>query len=214
MEISNYHRLSQDNITEIAQILSECFQADPLYCKLLPDEHLRKKILKEIFECDAEEMFNYCDVVGDSDDVKGIMIFTDSTEKRSAMRKYLAEKLYAFKTNLMLIKNDWSLKTLFRFFRCRKYLISKWATRLEPANQLHIIYLAVKKEFHGQGIAHKLLAPVFEYADNNDIMVTLETHNKDNVQIYEHYGFEMYEEFATKIGLKQYCLVRKPNVQG
>lgn len=210
MDTHHYHILKKENKADIAQTLFECFKGDPLYEKLVPNKEAREKILQDVFSCDASEMLNYCNVLSDSPLVKGILILTDSTEKRSLIRQFFAERIYALKTELGLIKNDHSLKTLFRFFQAHDMLVSKWTAKVHAEKQIHIIYLAVKTEYHGQGVANKLMLPVLEYADKNGITVTLETHNEHNITLYKHYGFDLYQTMDGVMGLKQFCFIRKP----
>lgn len=49
---------------------------------------------------------------------------------------------------------------------------------------------------------------VRDYADENRLLVSLETHNEHNVKMYEHYGFHLFEVVQKHFSLKQYCMVR------
>ena len=63
---------------------------------------------------------------------------------------------------------------------------------------------------HGKGLAHKLISPVLAYADKNGVQIALETHNAANLDMYRHYGFELFDSFSGELPLREYCLVRKP----
>ena len=40
-------------------------------------------------------------------------------------------------------------------------------------------------------------------------MISLETHNPDNVPLYEHFGFKVFGVVQKHFSLKQYCLIRE-----
>ena len=58
------------------------------------------------------------------------------------------------------------------------------------------------------GIAVKLLKAAVDYADKHHMMMSLETHNPNNVTLYQQFGFEIYEVLEKHFHLKQFCMVR------
>ena len=156
-------------------------------------------------------MLGACDVFSDSEEINGLIIADDESEAYNPVRFYAAEAYYALKSEVGLIKNDLSLSTLRNFFYGRKYLNSRWVSRLGTKRRIHIIYLAVAPESRGAGIAHRLLKPVLEYADQNDLLVTLETHNPQNLNFYLACGFSVVETLQSHFDLRQYCMVRRPH---
>ncbi|MEG1849090.1 MAG: N-acetyltransferase [Oscillospiraceae bacterium] len=211
MKTDQLYPLTKRDFPRAIKILCHCFVNDPLYQKLIPQEHIRLQALPELFTCDLHEMFSNCDVYSDSPEVNGLLIADDETEDYNPFQFYSTEAFYALKTDAYLIKEDFSLKTLRNFFVGRNYLNSQWLEELDTDRRIHIIYLAVAPEKQGTGIAHRLLLPVLEYADQNGLLVTLETHNPRNVAFYRNYGFETFEkELQGSFDLIQYCLIRKP----
>ena len=61
----------------------------------------------------------------------------------------------------------------------------------------------------GRGLAALLLDEVIRYADQHKLMISLETHNPDNVPLYEHFGFKVFGVMEKHFALRQYCLVRE-----
>ena len=71
--------------------------------------------------------------------------------------------------------------------------------------------IAVDKKIRGGGAFRELISPLLKECDIKKIPVLLETHNKSNVDIYKHFGFEIVKEFANEqIEFKQYCMIREP----
>jgi ribosomal protein S18 acetylase RimI-like enzyme len=73
----------------------------------------------------------------------------------------------------------------------------------------YLYNLSVRKNAQGKGIASKLLRPMLEFCDNEKMIIYLETNKKSNVDLYNHYGFELKkEEFIPKTNVMHYAMVR------
>ena len=140
--------------------------------------------------------------------VGGIFVVSDETKPYNPF-KYFADQLYSvIKTNACLIRDDPSLETFFNFLKGRDYLNSSWTEELDE-NRLHIIYLAVRPSCQGRGLAKYLMNTVLDYADQRNLLVSLETHNPKNVAMYRRFGFKLYDTIDHYPDLVQYCLVRE-----
>lgn len=209
METDRLYQVEKKDIKKLEELLTKCFLNDPLYCKFIPDERTRKKLLPELFKCDLEELFNSCKIYADSKELNGIIVVSDESEPYNVIKYFLDVVVAELKTDHYLIKEDPSLKTLWNFSIGRNYLNSKWTDKLDEDNRLHIIYLAVSPTMQHHGISRKLIQVVLDYADVNDLMVSLETHNKYNVSFYEHFGFCPFEIIEKHFDLIQYCMIRE-----
>lgn len=210
LDTDRLYRLNKKDLPRAIQILCRCFEKDPLYQKLIPQDKVRLQALPGLFNCDVHEMYDNCDVFSDSPEMNGLMILDDETASYNRLQYYATEAFYALKSDMCLIKGDWSLGTLVNFFTGRKYLNSEWLDRLKTKRRIHIIYLAVDPKCQGAGIAHRLLGPLLDYADEKGLMVTLETHNPQNLKFYTDCGFTLHEMMRSHFDLVQYCMVRTP----
>ena len=209
MQTDRLYRVTEYDIPNVIRTLTECFQADPLYRQLIPDADVRQRTLPEIFNCDANEMLSCCNVYADSHEVGGLVILDDETVPYDPLRYFSTEAFYALKTDVCLVREDWSLKTLWNFFLGRQYLNSRWTEEL-PDNRMQLIYFAVRPALQGAGVGHKMIQPVLDYADEHGLLISLETHNPANLPRYDHYGFDVYKTLKSHFELTQYCLVRQP----
>lgn len=207
LSIPKLYHVDKKNIEVLELLLTQCFEEDPLYKKLIPNEQTRQKLLPELFKCDLEEFFCTCEIYADSDALNGMIVICDETKPYNKY-KFFLEELYTYlKMNGYLIKEDPSLKTFCNFILAKDYLNSKWTEEIHTDNRLHIIYLAVKPAMQHHGISSQLIGAVLEYAQEKDLVVSLETHNERNVQFYQHFGFEIFKVVEKHFNLKQYCLV-------
>lgn len=200
--------MRREDFDAVIQTLTECFFEDPLYQALIPERAQRREILPEVFDCDANELVQYCDLYADSPAVNGLIMLEDPAEHKG-VRKYLAERYFAYLTEQRLLEDDESGEIAEHFRKAKNFLSSDWVAKAGK-NTIHIVYFAVRKAFHGKGLAHRLITPVLDYADKNGVQVALETHNAANLDMYKHYGFELFDSFTGSLNLREYCLLRKP----
>lgn len=209
LETDRLYQVEKKDIKKLEDLLTRCFLNDPLYCKFIPDEKTRKRLLPELFKCDLEELFESCVIYADSKELNGIIVVSDESEHYNVIKYFWDVIVAELKTDHYLIKEDPSLKTLWNFSIGRNYLNSKWTEKLDEDNRLHIIYLAVSPTMQHHGISRKLIQAVLDYAGEYDLMVSLETHNRHNVSFYEHFGFLTYEKIEKHFDLVQYCMIRE-----
>ena len=193
MDSEKLYRVQEEDLSKLEELLCRSFAADPLYVELIPDEEVRKRLMPELFQCDLTEFYETCEIFADSKDLNGILVVSDET----------------LRTEGYLIREDHSLKTFFNFVLGRDYLNSSWTDQLHQDRRLHIIYLAVDPEMQHHGIAATLVEEAVAYAERNDLMISLETHNPRNVAFYQQFGFKVYGVVEKHFSLKQYCLVRE-----
>ncbi len=209
MESHKLYRVQKEDLPGLRELLTQCFEEDPLYLKLIPDEDTRKRLLPELFECDLTEFFETCEIYADSRELHGILVVSDCREAIHPFHYFLAEIRALLKTDEYLIKEDKSLKTLWHFMLGRDYLNSSWTDQLHQQERLHIIYLAVRPSMQHQGISALLMNEAMDYASKHHMMLSLETHNEKNVALYQHFGFKIFGILEKHFNLKQYCMVKE-----
>ena len=75
----------------------------------------------------------------------------------------------------------------------------------------YLYNLSIKKDAQGKGIASKLMRPMLQFCDKENMVAYLETNKEANVGLYKHYGFElMKEELIPKTSVTHYSMVRDP----
>ncbi|MED9903475.1 MAG: N-acetyltransferase [Lachnospiraceae bacterium] len=213
MESDILYKAEKDDLPRLEALLNKCFAYDPLYQELIPDEKIRNRLLPQLFVCDITESYENCEIFADSDKLQGMLVVSDESTPYNFLKYYFAEIQAVLKTDGYLIKEDPSLKTFFNFAMGRAYLNSNWTTQLHQNKRLHIIYLAVDPQAQHHGIAAKLIMEVIRYADENKLMISLETHNPKNIAFYERFGFKIFGVMKKYLKLKQYCLIREIKYQ-
>lgn len=75
----------------------------------------------------------------------------------------------------------------------------------------YLAAIGVEPEFQGQGIGSALMRPMLERADRDGVHCWLDTHQEQNVRLYERHGFEVSERVELPSHpIPVYGMLRKP----
>ena len=209
METDRLYRIQKEDLPELEKLLTACFREDPLYQKLIPNDEIRERLMPELFKCDLTEFYETCEIYADSKELNSLLVVSDEAEPYNLFKYYFTEIEAVLRTEGYLLKEDASMKTFWNFVLGRDYLNSNWTDQLHQDNRLHVIYLAVRPSMQHHGLAALLMNEVLHYADKHQMMVSLETHNPNNVEFYQHLGFKLYGVLNKHFDLKQYCMIRE-----
>jgi GNAT superfamily N-acetyltransferase len=87
---------------------------------------------------------------------------------------------------------------------------SRLRRELAPKRHMYLGILAVDPAYQGQGFGSKLMQPMLAYLDDHKMPAYLETQTQRNVEMYQHWGFELLrEEMLPGTDLKLYLMLRK-----
>nr|WP_086939213.1 GNAT family N-acetyltransferase [Thaumasiovibrio occultus] len=75
---------------------------------------------------------------------------------------------------------------------------------------LNLLYVAPSQQ--GQGLARQLLAPLLARCDHEKLRCGVDTNNPDNIEIYQHFGFELVGQTHINEQLANYRLIRQPQL--
>lgn len=75
----------------------------------------------------------------------------------------------------------------------------------------YLYNLSISKKAQGKGLATKLLRPMLDFCDRENIVCYLETNKQINVSLYEHFGFHLAEQgMIPKSNVMHYAMCRQP----
>ncbi len=90
----------------------------------------------------------------------------------------------------------------------------KWRNKVcKRQNYYYIDLIAISHNLKGSGAFRKLMEPIIARMEQDNIPILLDTHDKNNVPIYEHFGFEIVDMHQSKFNHKliQYSMIKRPN---
>ena len=87
MNSDKLYKVQEQDLDRLKEILTVCFQNDPLYSTLIEDEATKERLLPHLLECDVTELFETCEVFADSPELKGVLILSDESDHHHATRR-------------------------------------------------------------------------------------------------------------------------------
>lgn len=184
---SNLVRLTKARIRPAAEMFARAFQDYPLFAGLIPDASERKLLLPDIFQFMIRFGVLYGEVYATSPDLEGISVWFSSEKAEMTLWKMIRIG------GLPLIYH------YFRMGRCISRLVAynKYAFKLHNRHahfpHWYLFLVGIDPKFQGRGHASALIRPMLGRIDQEHLPCYLETQNRENVSMYEHYGFELVQ---------------------
>ena len=205
IEKAGLYIVPKDRIKELASVAADAYRDYPLHNWFFGgkyDEYVSEMLMEITLKTMTEDAVFYAD----SEELNGFAV-------------WLPLGFNGNKTIPFIAKGG--LKLIFHSgFGIIKRLVSyeSYAMKLKKeftGNVDWYLYnLSVKKSAQGKGIAGKLLRPMLEFCDNENIVTYLETNKEINVSLYEHFGFELSKkELIPKSDVMHYAMVRNPEIK-
>lgn len=203
IEKAGLYIVPKSRIKELAQVASDAYLDYPLHNWISNgkyDEYVSFKIMEISLKTMAEDAVIYAD----SEEFNGFAAWLPMG--------FTGSKTLPFLTNggLNLIFHS-GFGIIGRLITYETYAMN---LKKEFTGNVdwYLYNLSVKKSAQGKGIAGKLLRPMLEFCDRENIVSYLETNKDTNVSMYEHFGFELAkEEMIPKTPVTHYAMVRKPD---
>ncbi|MFA9220702.1 MAG: hypothetical protein ACEQSL_05900, partial [Sediminibacterium sp.] len=87
----------------------------------------------------------------------------------------------------------------------RKREVQRFHSQWE--NFIHCSYLAVRKSARGHGAIFELRDALFQFQQEKQLPILIETTIEKNKRVYKRIGFRVHEERVVS-GFKTYCMVK------
>jgi len=84
-----------------------------------------------------------------------------------------------------------------------------WFVNYFDGEVFHLMITVIDESLKGTGAFRRLLTPVIKECEEKKMPIVLQTHNPENVPIYEHFGFRLMESpTSDRIDLTCFCMMR------
>ena len=208
VNLEGVYYLNTQEIKTIYREFALNFFDDDLYSTIFPSTSSRQWALPYLFRHYLKAIGPYCHFIADSEDLNCVVMVYDSTKGNQAVYK-----LRFFIMAIAMIPVAFgvqSIKNLRHAYDCLDMFSSKWTKEFVNGDYYHLDLIYTKKEKRNQGLAQQLIKKIIDDAQAKSFDLTLETHHKDNLYLYDKLGFHLmgtitHEEY----GLAQYCMLLK-----
>jgi ribosomal protein S18 acetylase RimI-like enzyme len=185
-----------------AEVLARAFLDDPFYEALLPDERSRPKRLAWFMERMLLYGLPYGHVYT-TPAVEGVACWFPPGHLSPGAGDVLRSGLYALPLRL-------GLGTYRRLNDFLAYTEAMRARRV-PEPHWYLLLLGVDDGCRGQGLGGRLLQPVLDRANREELACYLETEKEKNVRFYARHGFGVAEAGREpRHGVHTWALLRPP----
>ena len=189
-----------------AEVFSEGFMEDPLYNVIFSDEYKRRKALQIFFKNYCKFLSEYSDFNAYSSNMESLAMWYYS-DRYDSNFKYRAKTYKAIIKSLEMCRYI-SFKEFKRGLSILRKMDSRWIEEEVSGEYIHLDMFVVDKNHRGKKLMGKMMRPIINHEKHRNKSFTLETHNKRNVQLYSHFGFQLVREIKLEgTELTQYCMV-------
>ena len=197
-----------EDIEAIGKLILEGFVDDPKMEYQLRNLERKQYILKTIAESQVREFLEKGEVYT-VDNCTGAILGYNS--KNVDFNRFI-EILTTMNNELLKILTEDEMQMLISASQDLSNVDNlMWLNEIS-GEYYHLMTIVIDKQFRGRGIFRKLISPLLKECDEKKLPILLETHNKENLDIYKHFGFQIVKEFEDeKLDFRQYCMVRQPN---
>jgi ribosomal protein S18 acetylase RimI-like enzyme len=172
-----------------------------------PDEDERERIAPYFFSTTVFYGLRYGEVHAVSQDLEGVAVWIPSryypVKTGRLLRSVPLSEILGFGKNKGV-----RMKSLGQY-------IDSVHKRLAPFPHWFLQCIGVDQKFQGQGYASKLLRPMLKRIEEEGLPCYLETLEKQNVGLYEHFGFKVVEESNVPgTNLTNWAMLRGMSIKG
>ncbi|MFA5604615.1 MAG: GNAT family N-acetyltransferase [Dehalococcoidales bacterium] len=187
-----------------SQMFTRAFYNDPFSLYAFPDTKERDSRLIYMNEMSLRYGMRYGMVYAPSERIEGGAIWMPPGKATLSILGFL---LSGGITPIIKM----GLKTELKMLPLDKFMEQKHR-KLVPYPHWYLALLGVDPQYQKQGYAGKLLRPMLEKLDNENMPCYLETSSEKNYLMYRHFGFEIIDEYVLpKADIKLWAMLRKAN---
>jgi len=181
LKIDGLYKLNKNDIDKSAETLAKAFLDYPLFKYILGDNHSIENI-RILTKFIVRYSILYGQAYATSSDIEGVVLFSDFEDYKFTLFRSLRSG------GLSVVKIGREAGKRFN-----KYDEFNLKLHKENINEPHqyLIGIGVDPQKQGQAYGKKLLTTLLEVAEEKNHPCYLETHDKENVEIYRKYGFRL-----------------------
>lgn len=198
LKANNIYEMQEADINVFSENLAKGFEGYVLFEYFCQEAYDLRK-MKAFWEIALRASYNHAYSISDNIQANGIAVFFPPEYKDIGIISYLKAGGYKLISKLDVVR-------MLRFDNFASKIKKKYTDK----NTWYLFSFAVLPEARGKGIGSTLLKSMLNYFDQRNQACYLETLKKENVSLYEHYGFKLMEEVKVPgTDMTLYAMLRK-----
>lgn len=194
-------RLEKSNVEAATDMFTRAFYNDPFSLYAFPDESERGIRLPYMNRFSLYYGLRYGLAYTTSEKCEGGAIWMPPGKAKLSILGFLLSGGI-----IPIIKMG--LKAELKMLPLDKFMEEKHK-KLAPFPHWYLALLGVDPQYQKQGFAGKLMRPMLEKFDHENIPCYLETDSEKNYLMYQHFGFEIIDEFILpKADIRLWAMLR------
>ena len=204
MKTDNLYQLSRRDVEQGAAVLARAFIDYPTFKYLFPDPTSRGEQLEHVMRFFIRCGLLRGQVLAPSDRMEGVAIWYPSTDLDFGLNTVIRAGLASVLRGL-----GWS-----PFVRFKELGDAKKAHRNRTMQERYwfLDVIGVDPAHAHRGFGRRLIEPKLEQADRERSACYLDTCDRDNIALYERFGFRLRSTYRFQ-ELETFCMVRTPEPQ-
>lgn len=198
--INEIYRMKKGDLKKCALVAAKAFLDDES-SKFLLSSKLTQESLFEFYSIIYKVAYKKMYMFADSEDINGFIIFSSLKNAEISLWEFI--KAGGLKI-IFSVGLDFILRSLEYEKNCiniRRNFVS--------SNDWYIFQFGVAPEKQGTGLGSKIIKPVLNWFDSKNIVCCLETQKNVNVDIYNHFGFNLKRvDTLPRKQIKQFAMLR------
>lgn len=193
----------------VARVMANNFKEDPLIKETQFEVIKKNELLNAHSLIQTKHALNEGNLHLLDNNPKAFLIGVDSLNE-SKFKEFILNFKICIKTIRTLNLKDFR-KIISNNKKVSKVLNLSWHKKLIKNRYYKVKIIAIDKELRGTGAFRRLITPIIDFCNAEGIPLVLETHNDNNVGLYNHFGFELIKTITSSdTHIKQFCMIKWP----
>ena len=198
-----------ETINAVARVMADSFMEDPMNRAVLDGLEKAGKLMEAHSRIHTRHAIRTGMLQLLDDNPAAFLIGLDSRDAsrlddwKLILRIYLSSVgVLGFRDIRRLLSNSRKTGSVLSF---------SWEKEFIKGRYYRIKIVAVDKSMRGQGAFRRMMTPLIAFSDTEQVPIIIETHNEDNVGLYQKFGFELVKTITSpRTEIRQYCMIRWP----
>ena len=188
-------------INDAAHVLSRAFYHDPLFQYLFPEDSTRKNLSFYTFKFIISHAYKKGFILSTSPSLEGIAVWLPS----SSIHRNLIDQIRFGALTIYLKQGK---EIINRQVSASEYMKSLHRSQLSVPH-LYLSTIGIDETHRGKGLASSLIQPMLDKADREGLPCYLDTHNENNVGLYQRFGFRVaHESVIPDSNVRHWAMIR------